>query len=125
VSIRLGDAVFIRSGTPAIVKDRNPTTAQLLLDQDYEHVQEDMRHGYINGLSGETRAQLNEILDDVKGATDDPRERVDAMQAKLTEIDGDPTKLPLSRYLRAEMLHVMNAHNIKPKEYSVQELKAR
>jgi hypothetical protein len=125
VTIRPGDAVFIRTGVPAVVRDRNPTTGELKLDQDYPAVQKDFRHGYQNGLDPETRQQLYDILDSVKDQTKDPRERVDAIQARLAEIESDPTKIPLTRYLRAEMLHIMNTNGIKPKQYTANEVKTR
>lgn len=125
MTLRIGDSVFIRSGDPAIVKSRDPATGKLRLDQEYAHVQHEMRHGYINGLPAEDREQLYRILDEVKGDTTDPRERVEKIGAHLAEIESDPTRLPLTRYLRAEMAHIMNTHNIRPREYTANEIKAR
>lgn len=124
-SIRTGDAVFVRTGNPGIVKGRDEMTGKLELDTDMPTVQKDMRHGYINGLKVEERAKLNEILDAVKGDAKEPRERIDMLQGRITELEEDPRNLPLVRYLRAEMTHLMNSHGIQPKQYSAHEAKLK
>ncbi|MEN9836165.1 MAG: hypothetical protein RL011_2358 [Pseudomonadota bacterium] len=125
MSIRIGDAVFLRSGQPAIVKDRLPSSGELVLEKDQKAVQQAFRHGYINGMNPETRASLTEILDRIKDETKDPAERVTAMQAKLTELDQDPRNRDLSRYLRSEMMHLMNTYNIKPREFKLDDINVR
>lgn len=125
MSIRTGDAVFIRSGIPATVKDREPLSGKLVLEQDQQKVRGDARHGYLNGMSQETRSELYGILDAVKGETEDPGERVEKLRVKLGEIEEDPHKLNLARYLRAEMTHIMNTYQIRPREFTIHESKVR
>lgn len=125
MSIRVGDAVFTRSGMPTIVKDRDPTTGKLDLDPDPEHVSEAMRHGYLNGLATETRAALNEILDQVKNETKDPSERVEKLRVKMEELEQDPRNFQLTRYVKAEMTHIMNTYNLRPKNYTMYEGKVK
>ncbi len=125
MSIRVGDAVFIRNGVPATVKDRDPNTGKLVLSQDQQQVRVDFRHGYLNGMSEETRLELYGILDAVKAETADPSERLEKLRVKLEEVDVDPRKVHLARYLRAEMTHIMNTHQIRPREFSAQEGKVR
>ncbi len=123
--VRVGDAVFIRSGIPATVKARDDTSGQLTLESDTAKVQNDMRHGYLNGLSPESRKQLYDILDEVKENSTQPGDRVEAMRQRLEELQKDPRNLTVSRYLQAEMVHLMNTYSIRPKEYSIHESKAR
>ncbi len=125
MSIRVGDTVFIKSGHAAIVKGRSTDTGQLELKVDTPEVQHDTRHGVINGMTPDARKELYEILDQVKEATSVPSERVDQMRDKILELEKDPRNFVLAKYLRAEMGHLINTHNIKPKEYSVYESKAR
>jgi hypothetical protein len=125
MNIRPGDAVFLRSGEPGIVKDRNEITGKLKVDSDLQRVKQDMRHGFINGLTPEQREVFNTILDEVKGSTEDPGERVTILNAKVKELEQDPKLFGLTRYVKAEMVHIMNSNNIKPREYSVQEAKLR
>lgn len=125
MSIRVGDAVFIRTGVPTTVKDRDPLSGKLLLEQDPLKVREDARHGYLNGMSQETRAEFNGILDQVKAETEDPGERVEKLRLRLMEIEEDPRKLHLARYVRAEMTHLMNTYQIRPREFTVHESKVR
>lgn len=125
MTLRVGDTAFIRGGTPVTVKDRNPVSNELILESDPAKVKEQTRHGYLNGLSPEVRQQFYEILDQVKGETEDPAERINTLNAKLFDLEQDPRNLQLTRYLRAEMNHIMNTYNIRPREYSMDESKAR
>lgn len=125
MSIRIGDAVFLRSGQPAIVKDRLKSSGELILENEPKAVQQAFRHGYVNGMTPETRASLNEILDRIKGENKDPAERVTAMQTKLNEIEQDPRNRDLARYLRSEMMHLMNTYSIKPREFKLDEINVR
>jgi len=125
MDIRNGDAVFLRGGEPGIVKDRSLATGKLTVDTDIETVKREMRHGYLNGLSDIQRVELNQILDSVKTATKDPTERITVLETKVRELESDPKQLGLSKYVKAEMVHIMNSHGIKPREYSVQETKIR
>ena len=125
MDIRNGDAVFLRSGEPGIVKDRNQATGKLKVDTDNQTVKREMRHGYLNGLTDPQRAELNEILDTVKNTSEDPAERISALETKVRELESDPRQMGLSKYVKAEMVHIMNSNGIKPREYSVQESKIR
>ena len=125
MSVRVGDTVFIRSGVPATVNQRDPFSGELKLESDLDKVQENSRNGYINGLSPENRGVFNELLDSVKGATEDPSERVADLRGRLEELEKDPRNHQLSRYVKAEMVHIMNTHALKPREYAVFESKVR
>ena len=125
VTIRVGDTVFVRGGIPATVKGRDDKRATLTLEGDLPSVQQNSRNGYINGLTPETRTQVNEILDAVKAETDDPTERTEVLRSKVAELETDPRQQSLAKYLRAEMLHIMNTYGIRPKEYVVNEGKIR
>jgi hypothetical protein len=125
LSIRVGDNVFIRGGVPATVTGREELSGKLTLESDAEKVKVDSRHGYLNGLAPENRVELYKILDEVKASTADPGERVDKLRVKLEELELDPRNLNLSRYVKAEMVHIMNTFNIKPREYSLYEDKVR
>ena len=125
MTIRIGDTAFIKQGHAAIVKGRVQDTGQLELKVDTPEVQRDTRHGILNALTPEVRKELYAILDQVKADTQVPGERLDQIREKLTEVEKDPRNFVLAKYLRAEMGHLINTHNIKPKEYSVYESKAR
>ena len=125
MSIRVGDSVFIRNGQTGIVKARNDASGTLTLDTDLKTVQQETRNGFLNGMTPETREEFNKILDGVKGGTEEPKERVEALQKILGEIEEDPTRHALAGYVRSEMLHIMNTHGIKPRQFSMHESKAR
>ncbi len=125
VSIRPGDAVFVRTGDPLLVKDRDKNTGVATLERDPETVINGTRHGYLNGLEADKRQQLYEILDEVKGSSEDPEERVMKLREVLQEMELDPRNQNLARYVRAEMTHIMNSFGLKPREYSIHESRIR
>jgi len=128
MAFKVGDAVFTRSGQPALVRDRSKTNGQLVVDTELPAVKEGMRHGYLNGLDPTLRDELYQVLDEVRGASEDltdPRERVEALKLKVEELEKDPTRQQLTRYVKAEMVHLMNTHGIKPREFTIPETKAK
>lgn len=125
MSIRVRDAVFLRAGQPAIVRERDPVSGQLKLDTSLKAVQHEMRHGYLNGIAPEQRDVLYEMLDDIKSRSDDPSKRVDFLREKLSELEKNPQNFQLTRYVRAELAHLMNTYDIRPRLYSVGEDKIR
>lgn len=125
MNIRPGDAVFIRNGEPGIVRERDQTTGKLKVDTDIQAVKHETRHGYLNGLTPDQRQVFNTILDEAKQSSEDPSSRIAHLDAKVQELEQDPKQQGLARYVKAEMIHIMNSHNVKPREYSVQETKIR
>lgn len=123
--IRPGDTVFVRSGDPLTVLDRDLATGLTKLDREPENIKQNTRHGYINGLSPENRKVFNEILDEVKSNTEIPEERVQKIRDHLTELDKDPRQMVLARYLRSEMIHIMNSNGLKPKEFTIHDSRVR
>jgi uncharacterized membrane protein len=123
--IRPGDTVFVRSGEPMTVLQRDAATGVTKLERDPETIKNNTRHGYINGLSLENRKIFNEILDEVKSNTEIPEERVQKLRDHLSEIEQDPKQMILARYLRSEMIHIMNSHGLKPKEFTVHDSRVR
>ena len=125
MTIRVGDSVFIRNGTPAVVKNRDEISGLLSLDTKLGEVQDGTRHGFVNGLSIEDREAFNSLLDDVKSDSMDASQRVETLKGRLAEIESDPTRHMLAKYVRAEMMHIMNSNGIRPREYSIHESKTR
>lgn len=123
MSLRVGDAAFVRTGLPAIVKERNADTGNITLETDLKTFQKDMRHGILNGIPEEQRPALYEILDGIKQQSKDPNERVAELSARLEELEKDPRNYLLSRYVKAELTHYMNTYGIRPKFYEVHESK--
>jgi hypothetical protein len=125
LAIRPGDIIFTRQADPALVKEREPTTGVLRLDRDKDAVKEIARHGYINGIDPDKRQEFLAILDEVKGATEDPAQRIDLLKNRIELLEQDPKNSNLSRYLRSEMAHLMNVFGVKPREFSIDSFKLR
>ena len=118
MALRIGDSAFTREGRPAAIKKRDPFSGELTLSQQKADISDATRHGYINGLTKESRASFNQVMDKFK-TIEDPKERVGQMQLQLDEIEKDPTKYNLAKYLRSEMMHIMNTYRIRPKEFTI------
>ncbi len=62
--------------------------------------------------------KYQEVMDAVREKRD-PEERLEVLQAKLAELEKDPTNLQLSRYLRAEQAHLMFSSNTYPNSFKL------
>ena len=123
MSFRIGDGVFGVNGIPGIVQSQDRVTGDLQIDTDEKEVAKVHRHGYINGLTPNERDAYNSHLDEVK-QVDDPNEKITAMKAKITELQKDPSKIKMVKYLESELFHIMQTHNISPRFYGVETPKA-
>jgi len=124
MSFRIGDTVFNHQGRPGVVADRDPLTKELKVNQDPVANAEHLRHGYINGLSQEQREEFAKILDSVKEEKD-PKKRVEDLQTRIQELQMDPKNRVMTRYLTAEMSHIMFTHGIVPQTYTTFEDRVR
>lgn len=125
MSIRIGDAAFLRAGQPGVVREHHPVTREVKLETNFSAVQRDMRHGYLNGLDQSQRQALYEILDQVKNTTTDPAEQINLLRDKVSELEQNPQNHVLTRYAKAEMYHLMNTFEVKPRLFGVSEYKIR
>ncbi len=118
MTLRIGDSVFSRDGKPAVVIDRDEASAKLKLSTKKSETNNSTRHGYINGLSEVNRESFNSIMDDFK-EIEDPKERATEMRSKLTELEADPRNHRIAKYVRSELMHLMNTYRIKPTNFTV------
>jgi len=118
MALRVGDSAFTREGRPAAIKNRDPNSSQLTLSLKKADISDATRHGYINGLSKESRVNFNKVMDNLK-KIEDPKERVGQMKLQLDQIEQDPQNYNLAKYLRSEMMHIMNSYGIKPTEFTI------
>lgn len=125
MSVRIGDTVFVRDGQTGVVRKRDESSGNIVLETDLKSVQDATHVGVLNGMTPETRTQLTAILDGVKGDSKEPADRVEALRNVLTDIEMDPARHNLARYVRAEMLHIMNTNGLRPREFSINESKTR
>lgn len=123
MSFSIGDTVFDKKGRPGTVVGRDDK-AQLVVDKKEETYQQARRRGFVNGLKEEQRVKFNEIIDQVL-AKEDVHDRIDQLNEKIDEMRTDPRNHVVTRYLEAEMLHMMNSEGIHPRTYKVQELSVR
>ncbi len=117
---RVGDSIFRTQGVPGVVTEVNPVSGELTVATKGNQVDDLKRRGYINGLSPQDRGRFNQVVDEVR-ELEDPHARVQLLTSKLTELSQDPRNHILVRYLKAELSHTMNTHQIYPQEYRIDE----
>lgn len=125
LSVRPGDVLFLRGGEPSVVTGFDKMAGKIRAAQDERSVTDHIRHGYINGLSEGNRQEFMAILDQVKGTTEDPTERIQLLRTRLDTLEQDPKQQSLARYLRSEMTHMMAAYGVKPREFTIDEERVR
>lgn len=118
--LRVGDPAFTYMGMPAVVTAKNEQRQELTIDADPEIVANSHRHGYLKGLSPETRQSFNDIMDEVKSLADS-QEKISKLQEKIAEFENheSESKRQIAKYLKAELAHTMNSQNISPRYYQI------
>ena len=115
---QIGDTVFDRAGHPGVVVARNPKNESLTVQRKGEKLEKTRRIGFINGLEPKDRKTFDSLITEIKKEKD-PRNRVIKLQAKVDELKLDPRNHVVTRYLEAELAHIMNTEKINPREYTV------
>lgn len=124
MALRIGDAVFLPDGRPGVLVSEEKQRDSVKVVVDKKVVSEAHRHGYLNGIKPDVRTELYEILDRVK-EIDEPEKRIDELRSKIEELSIDPKNMVLTRYLTAEMAHIMNMAGVRPRVFEVDSFKLR
>lgn len=124
MSYRVGDAVFLSQGMPAVTVGRDTNKGTVVLDRDQNAVRQSTRHGYINGIAPERREEFLGILDEVK-KHEDPATRIDELQKRIEMLQEDPKNMQFVKYLESERNHMINVSGHTPRLYTTQEHKLR
>lgn len=122
MAFQIGDLIFNRSGEPGLVKARDPKTEELTVARRGKEFDQSKKYGYINGLGPNERQDYQVIIDEVRQA-DKPMERIMKLKERIDEIQNDPKKQVLKRYLESEMAHIMNSNGISLDTYNIDERK--
>ncbi len=113
-----GDTVYDAKGRPGVVVKTDPLTGQIEAEKSGEQFEKTRRLGFINGLNPSDRNAFREVMTEMR-AIKDPEKRIAAFSQKLAEVEADPSKLHLARYLRAERSHLMFSSGVYPKSFTV------
>lgn len=122
--LRIGDSVFLQDGRPGVMVSTDAKNDSVKVDSDRGVVRNATRNGYINGLKPEERQSFEAILDSVKEIKD-PAQRIEELRSRIEELSLDPKNTVLSRYLTAEMAHIMNMAGVKPRVFEIDSFKLR
>lgn len=115
------DVLFLgnRGGLPAIVSKTDKQADSYTLETDAAKLKKFHRHGFINGLSAEDKVTFNQILDDFKEDTDEPRVKIEGLKDKIEDLQTSEQNKKLAEYLQGELFHMMRKHDIHPKTYQI------
>jgi hypothetical protein len=75
-------------------------------------------------MAPEHREQFNQIMDEIR-ATPDATERVETLLALIDDLKSDPQNGRLVSYLDGELRHLMHTKGVKPRFFTIDELKVR
>jgi hypothetical protein len=118
LSYQVGDLLFSRNGLPGLVTGRDRDRQTLLVKPRGEEFEKARKFGYVNGMSPEQRQDYRVIIAESRERKE-PAKRVDFLQEKIKEIENDPKKNVLQRYLESEMAHIINSQGVKLPYYEV------
>jgi len=113
-----GDVVFLRDGSPAVVKKVNPESGDVVLDYEVTKVQKHAQNGIKNSLDERQRSSYNLNLSQIKDETkqEEIQNLYDLIQDLKETKRIDPKVL---HYLENELMHRMNRDKYVPPEYEV------
>jgi hypothetical protein len=118
MSLKIGDSAFQSNGRVSIIRNIDPISGQLELDQSREATTTELRHGYLNGLSEDERKVFNDTLDAVRGS-EQTEEKVKMMSESIESLRQDPKNYRIVQYLQSQMSHIIQSEGYRPKIYSV------
>ena len=121
MDFKIGDTVFLRDGSPALVKSTPSKISDFKVQKTGEELEQRLERGLINGLDSKERENYNSLIDETRHMGD-LRERIDFLSAKISEYSKDPKKIKLTRYLKGEMAHLSARSHYHPSELEVSEL---
>ena len=113
-----GDVVFLRNGSPALVKEVNREAGKVLLDYDLKDVQKMTEHGLKNHLSENQRASYNVTLREVESS--DKYEEIQDLHEVIQNLRANRRTDPkVLHYLENELMHRMHRENYTPPNFEV------
>jgi hypothetical protein len=111
-----GDVIYLRDGSPALVRNVNREAGEVVLDYDLRNVQKQAANGIKNGLDEQQRkayeSKLSEIKDDSKH--EEIKNLYALIQFHKESKRVDPKVL---HYLENELMHRMLRDNYVPENY--------
>lgn len=118
VKIVNGDIIFLRNGTPAVVKNVDKSSGQVVLESEMSKVQQQAENGVKNSLDENQResynTNLSKIRDDSK--QDEIQNLYELIQSHRQSKQIDPKVL---RYLENELMHRMLRDDYTPPNFQV------
>lgn len=118
VAILVGDTVFDHHGRPGVVVENNKEEEKIVVQRRGPVMEKARFRGFINGLPQKDREEYQEIIDEVN-EHNKPGEKIQLLQEKIEELRHDPRKHIVTRYLEAQMGHIMNSEKLHPRHYVV------
>ena len=113
-----GDIIYLRDGSPAVVKKVSRESGQVISDDDIKSVQKQAEAGVKNGLDESQRNSFKVNLNLIKGDSkqEEIRNLYDLIQSHKDSKRIDPKVL---NYLENELMHRMHRDNYMPENYEV------
>lgn len=116
--IEKGDVVFLKNGTPALVRDVKKESGTAILDENLSEVQKQTARGIKNHLNENQRSSYNVSLKSVE--SDDKREEIESLHEVVQNLRSNKrTDQKVLKYLENELMHLMLREDYTPKNYEV------
>lgn len=116
--IEKGDVVFLKNGTPALVKEVKQDGGRAILDENLSEVQKRTERGIKNYLSESQRASYNVTIKSIE--SEDKREEIEGLHEVVQNLRSNRRTDPkVLKYLENELMHLMLREKYTPKNYEV------
>ncbi|MBX9704151.1 MAG: hypothetical protein K2X39_08370 [Silvanigrellaceae bacterium] len=120
MAVNLNDTLWTRTGTPVKVLHVQPHSGKLILDEDFDHVQENTKFGIKNALSESEREAFNTNLTEVKSK--DKKQEIEHLFQKIKALRNENADPRLIKYLDCELQFLMIREKYMPEKYETDPL---
>ncbi|KAB8031969.1 hypothetical protein [Fluviispira multicolorata] len=111
------DIVWTRNGDPIRVEKTNPKTGKIILDPDFEKIQDTAQTGIKNGLEPKLKDAYKTSLSDIEG--EEKRQEIRDLYAKIESLKNGNTDQRVIKYLENELQYRIVREKFAPENFAV------
>jgi hypothetical protein len=120
MNINPGDVLFLRGGKPSVVKNKDETTGNILVDRELDSARTATPFGIKNGLAPEQREAYQTILSDVSDK--DKHQEIETLYKQVEQFKKEKKDPRLVKYLENELHFRMVREKYYPQNYTTDPL---
>jgi hypothetical protein len=116
--INKGDVVFLKNGTPALIKEVKKDGGHAILEESLAEVQKQTARGIKNHLNETQRSSYNTTIRSVEN--ENKKDEIESLREVVQNLRSNKrTDQKVLKYLENELMHLMLREDYTPKNFEV------